>query len=102
MDALDSCHLDVGCGGGARDEGGWEGCGGGESLKSFRDGADKLIGKDNAEVVVGDERELAGTLGWGVLQDDGAGYRYGDSAAGEYAIEVVEVTRGMSISIRYK
>lgn len=60
-------------------------------MEGFGDGLDELGYLNDAEVVVGDEREAAWALSGGVLQDDGAGFGDGCGAGGEDALASVEL-----------
>ena len=94
MDASDAGHFDVGCGGWAGDGGDGERAAGGDGGEGFGDGFDDLIAADDADVVVGKEREGAAALGAVVDEDDGAGGGYGDFAGGEDGLCGVDLFGG--------
>ena len=90
MDALDTCHLDVGGGGGPGDEGGWQMSRRDETIECFRHRTYYLIGEDHAEVIVGDQRKSARSLCLCVLQHKTAGERNPQRASADNAIEAVD------------
>src|SRR5271155_1374992 len=73
VDALDAGHFDVSRCRWAGDKCGGQGRGRGEAVEGLRDGFDDLFGEDYAQMIIGNERELAGALRWSILNNDRAG-----------------------------
>jgi hypothetical protein len=62
VNAFDTSHLNICSSRWAGDEGGSDGRGGLQALEALRDGFDDVSSADDAEVVVGNEREGSASL----------------------------------------
>ena len=89
MDALDALELDVARRGRPADPRLWAGRV--EARDGLRDRADDLVDVDDADVQVGQQAERATTLVGPGIEDDRARLGDGDGAAGDDAVERVEV-----------
>src|SRR5665213_1282165 len=104
MDAANPRHFDVGRGRWPGNHGDGERDLCGDGGEGFGDGLDHLIAADDADMVVGQQREGAAALRSGVDEDDGAGRRDGDLTRSEDGLRVVdfgggEVAAGISAAV---
>ena len=91
MNALDASHLDIGCGRGARDGRQGKVAHGGHDSDGFRHSLNNLFGKDDAEVVIGNQADGPARFFFGVAQDNGAGLGNGQCARGDHSLKAVQL-----------